>query len=212
MSSLTVKQWLQTRAPRSSHTFLAAPIAEDSGDEDLPDAPVLRLLDKYSQPSAVLTSSGLHHVRNLAKVSKAFLKADWIKLIEQLLHVPMHIQYFSDGTPSLLKQRYALQSSGPLVVRGVASSSQELFEQRAFLTTSDGQHRAMLSEPRGLANGKSAWHLFQCYRDFVGTPRAGAPRTQCGLALLGQSHLCTHAQSHPCPPRLLSRLVSSSRR
>ena len=104
-------------------------------------------------------------------VTKAFLKADWIKLIEQSLHFPIHIQYSSDGTPSLLKQKYALQSSGPLVVRGVASSSQDLFEQRACLTRSDGQHRAMLSEPRGVANCKSAWHLFRCCRDFVGTLR-----------------------------------------
>ena len=156
MSSLTVAQWLETHAPRSSHTLLAAPIAEDSGDEDLPDAPVLRLLDKYSQPSAVLTSSGLHHVLKIAEVTKAFLKADWIKLIEQSLHVPMHIQYSSDRAPSLLKQRYALQSSGALVFRGVASSSQELLEQCAFLIISDEQHRAVLSEPGFLANCKSA--------------------------------------------------------
>jgi len=142
---------------------------------------VRALLRRLATPSAVHSPTDQVLARQLAATVSAVLRRRWLRLLQDAgaQQSPLLYIYVSDGWGTKLTVQH-LFAAGPHIVRREGKVCSEFLLQRAVLKTMGLDMRVRMAmdvrAPRGMASGKTGWHIWQAAVDLGGLLRYEAPR------------------------------------
>ena len=140
-------------------------------------------IEKHAHVGTVLTPKEDWEVRKLCEVIKAFSRRQVEELVARCGTMPMLCSYSNDGTPLMVRKRFA-QAMGPEKVVREGGDDAELLVQRAIYRFVDGtgtSHTAIqVRDPLPLRHGKTGDAIFAASIDFLKTLREMG---HCGIVL-----------------------------
>ena len=129
---------------------------------------VRSLIDRFSRPSCHVPDSDTSVVHRLCEVAKSFLNARYVSHVQQRSHDPLLVQYGSDCTPVMTRERHREHYRSLDVIRKPKQGKEWLI-QRLFLRDGFGLTIALFTEPRCMIR-KTAWAHLSAARDLAPTP------------------------------------------
>ena len=137
---------------------------------------LLMKYEKASKPHTVFLQDTQDEPAKLAEVAKAFLRQRAMAIIKSAGNHAVLVAYSSDGTPQLVRKSMRHELPGDRKLKRKFKRGAELLVERVFVKAvgDDGQARcvAILSDPRPMDLGKTAWHHWAARKDFMELPRA----------------------------------------
>ena len=140
----------------------------------------IALAERFSRPSTVLDKRDVERLTRVAKVQRAFWQERARRWLAQRHDRPILVQYGSDLTPLMTRERVSAQCEGLSVLRSGRSCS-EFLVQRCYMSDLQGSSVCLVDQPWRLTD-KSAWAHFAAYRSFMKTPREQGHVGLCVLA------------------------------
>lgn len=133
--------------------------------------PVSQLVATHACVASTLDKTDVRIGHRLCAVIVAFLEASVRQLLQYCCDRPVLVSYGSDGTPLKTRHSISQQLSQHTTIRRSGFSGHELVLQNVFFrsTTVSGEPlvRFLAVPPRPMDDGKTAWHFFQAYSEFM---------------------------------------------
>ena len=124
---------------------------------------MLERFRELAQASSVLGWDRSKEAAKLCEVAKTHLKEQLLSAVQRGSTRPALLSYQSDGTPQLTKEHHTAHA-GAIRARRIGGAGRELLVQKVYVRTTSAAGVpavvALLTDPRPLTAGKSAWCLY----------------------------------------------------
>ena len=130
---------------------------------------VAALVEQLSRPSSVLGKREVELAHCLSQLLRFYCRHSAERYVQNRREQPILLQYASDLTPLLTRERWHQECSQHRVTR-TGRAAREFLVQRLFLSDLDGSRCCQLEVPLVLERKTAYYHFCACRR-FLATPR-----------------------------------------